>query len=421
MSQNKRRILILLTAFILFSFASVNLFAKDPITLRVIWWGTQDRHDKTLKVIDLYQKNNPDVKIEPIYTGWTGYAEKLMTLAASNDLPDVIQITKQLIPQYMEKDLLEDLKRVKGIDLADMDRAGRDSGIFDGKLVGVSLGANAQCIVFNRGLFQKAGVGVPNEKWTWKDLERASSQINKKLGIYGVYNIAIDFNNLEMFARSRGESLYAKNLKSVGFKESTLTEFLEMALRMQKAGHMEPMKIAVESRSNEENSSYAKEKTAMRFLWSNKIVSVYKTLQKDSELTVLPGPKNNEGMFVNPSMFFSIPKASKNKEAAAKFISYFVNNIDANKILNSERGVPVVAKVRKSLVATLDPQNIKIFNYIAFLGKFSTRPMDTNFPSSDAENMKTLNSIFEEVMFEKITPKEGAKKLIKEFNSTLNK
>ena len=45
----------------------------EQITLRMTWWGDQPRHDYTLEVIELYQEQNPGVKIEAEYASWDDY------------------------------------------------------------------------------------------------------------------------------------------------------------------------------------------------------------------------------------------------------------------------------------------------------------------------------------------------------------
>ena len=50
--------------------------SKDPVKLRVAWWGGQARHDYTLKVIELYEKQHPNVKIEAEYAPFDDYSEK---------------------------------------------------------------------------------------------------------------------------------------------------------------------------------------------------------------------------------------------------------------------------------------------------------------------------------------------------------
>jgi multiple sugar transport system substrate-binding protein len=413
----KRSFIVILIFITCLSFS----YPEKTVTLKIIWWGSLDRHEKTLKVIEIYRKRNPGIKIEPIYTSWTGYYEKLATLVAANEMPDIVQMAVQNIPQYDDKNLFEDLYRVSTIDIKDMDTTAINSGIYNDKLLGISLGSTAPALVYNKEMFLKAGIGFPTEKWTWEDLENASNEIRRKLLIPGIYNMAVDYNDFEIYAREKGESLYSGDLKKVGFKENTLCEFLKMCLRMQKSQAMENIKVSIESRANEEKSSYAKQKTAMRFLWSNKIVSVFNSVNMDSEITVYPGANNFAGIYVKPSMFFSISRSSKYKEEAGKFISFFVNDLEANKILNSERGVPVFSKVRRTMIPQLDSQNAKIFEYIDLVSRIGTRKMDPQFSEYDREVKKEMQMIFEKVMYEKIKPEEGASILIRKWNSILSK
>lgn len=416
---------IILVLIIIISLNTLILWGQqkkgETITLKMIWWGTQDRVDKTLKVIDMYQKENPNIKIEPIYTSWTGYFEKLATLITANEMPDIAQMTIQNLPQFAEKDLLEDLSNLKSVDFTGIDPGAKESGMYQGKILCVNLGVNAPALFYNQSYFDKAGVKYPNENWTWADLEKAALTLSRKLKMPGIFNFALDYNDFEIYAREKGESLYSKDTKSVGFTENALTDFLVMSLRMQKSGAMEHVKISREVRGNDEGSSYAKGNSAMRFAWSNKVVSIFKSLQKDSILSVYPGPNSKEGMFTKPGTFLCIAKSSKYKEEAGKFLIYFISNVEANKVLNAERGIPVYENVRKALSEKADSQAKIVFDYIGYVSKYSTRPLDPQFPTADRECKSIMQSIFEEVLFEKITPKEGAKKLIKEWNATLSK
>jgi multiple sugar transport system substrate-binding protein len=65
---------------------------SNKVTLRVAWWGGQPRHDSTIKVIEMYEKKNPNVKIVAEYANWDDYWKKLAPMAAASQLPDVIQM-----------------------------------------------------------------------------------------------------------------------------------------------------------------------------------------------------------------------------------------------------------------------------------------------------------------------------------------
>ena len=56
----------------------------EEVDLRMAWWGSQDRHDRTIKAIELYESLHPNVKIEYEYYSFDDYFTKLKTLVASD-------------------------------------------------------------------------------------------------------------------------------------------------------------------------------------------------------------------------------------------------------------------------------------------------------------------------------------------------
>src|SRR5262245_42648905 len=62
-----------------------------PVELRVAWWGSQDRHNRTIKAIELFQKKYPNIKVTYEFAGWADYWTKMTTQAAGRNLPDVMQ------------------------------------------------------------------------------------------------------------------------------------------------------------------------------------------------------------------------------------------------------------------------------------------------------------------------------------------
>lgn len=107
-------------------------------------------------------------------------------------------------------------------------------------------------------------------------------------------------------------------------------------------------------------------------------------------------------------MFFSIPKSSKQKEEAAKFIDFFVNNVEANKLIKGDRGVPVSSKVVKAIKPELAEEESKIFDYVEKASR-NVSVSDPPDPLGSAEVMKVLQDVSEQILFKKITPEDGAR------------
>ena len=64
----------------------------EEVDLRMAWWGSQDRHDRTIKAIELYESLHPNVKIEYEYYSFDDYFTKLKTLVASDQVWDIFQL-----------------------------------------------------------------------------------------------------------------------------------------------------------------------------------------------------------------------------------------------------------------------------------------------------------------------------------------
>jgi multiple sugar transport system substrate-binding protein len=117
-------------------------------------------------------------------------------------------------------------------------------------------------------------------------------------------------------------------------------------------------------------------------------------------------------------MFFSVPKSSKHKEEAAKFIDFFTNNVEANKLIKGDRGVPVSSKVADAIKPELSEEAKKVFEYVEQASQHASEA-DPPDPLGSAEVMKALKDVSDQILFKKITPEEGAKKFRAQANEIL--
>ena len=120
-------------------------FAEDA-RLRLIWWGSQPRADRTNKVSDLYKSKNPGVSITGEFLGWGDYWPRLATQVAGKNAPDVIQMDYRYIVEYAGRGALAPLESYMPakLNLGDFDKAQVEGGSVNGHLYGVSLGAQGR-------------------------------------------------------------------------------------------------------------------------------------------------------------------------------------------------------------------------------------------------------------------------------------
>ncbi len=425
-SSLKLVLILIFVVTVLFIINSCGSKNKE-VTLRVAWWGNPTRDARTLKVIEMYMQENPNITIEPETTGWGGYWDKIATQATAKNLPDVMQHDYAYLLQYASKDLMEDLTpyiKSKKINLENVPDSFLSGGRVDNKTYGVSLGTNAVCIVYDSEILQKAGVEMPTPNWTWADFEKIATGIFKNTGVKTLPFFAVDpkvgFDN---WIRQTGKSFFSPEGTSLGFNDNVLlTEYFNLQLNLLKAGVLVKPQVAFET-ANMEEDQFAKGNSWLQYVWSNQVPATLKAANKSKGgIALLPKIENSQrpGAFLKPSMFFAVAKTSTKKEEAVKFINYFINNIDANKVILGERGVPIIPIVRDSVKTMVDPVAQQVFDFIKLVGDNSS-PIDPPDPVGTGEVLKLFKTIDQEVLFGKTSPEDAASKFIKQANEILAK
>lgn len=395
---------------------------KEDITLRFSWWGQQARNEITTKAIDLYKAQNPYIDFETEFLGWDGYWEKMSAQVAANNLPDIFQMSTLYMEQYKGKALLEELTQYSGdktLDLTNIDEGILASVTYDGKIHGLPLGVNCLAVIADTQLIKESGLELPSPDWTWDKYEEMTATIHKKLGIYGSNHPDPEIVFLEYYVREFGQELYSDDGKSLGYdNDQILIDFFNRILKSLDAGVIPPLDEFFAQKTIE-NSFMVRQIAPIEFNFSN-LASAYQTAAKrDMDLLIFPsaGPEDIYGTSINPAMLGAIFSRSKHKVEAVKFLSYFLNDIEANKAMMADRGVPISSKVRESLKPLLSPMNAKIFDFIELAAKYS-RPVNP-MPAKAAEVKQAYMDIYERVCYKQMTPEEAAAKFREQANKIL--
>ncbi len=161
---------------------------KTHLTFQI--WDVNQR-DGMQAMCDAYTAQHPDVVIEVQVTNWGEYWTKLEAAAESNTMPDIYWMHTDQILYYADFGILADLTDL----YADEDpnyyanhfsdiSIGNASGS-DGKIYGVPKDKDNVVLVYNKEMFDQAGVAYPTAEWTWDDLTDASQKVYDATGKYG--------------------------------------------------------------------------------------------------------------------------------------------------------------------------------------------------------------------------------------------
>lgn len=391
--------------------------------LRMIWWGSQTRHDYTQAAIKVFEEAYPNITITPEFTAWDAYWEKLAAMSASKNLPDIIQQDYKYITKYTNNDLIIDLQPYvdRGIiDLSDCAEATWSGGIVNGKLVGINLGMNTGCVMIDAELFEKAGIPIPEDTWTIKEYQEICDQLVAKrdeLGIdFADQSGKNAFNEQIQYAfRERGMWFYNQDgSESFGWDKETGKEIIVNLLKREKENvekrRTAPLAVREENEVNgPESGLIVKGKTAINSTnWSNQAKALVNAAGKNFVLVALPSETTTKMQYIKPSQFLSVSSNSKYPEQAAFFINEFTNNIEMNYELKGERGVPISDKVRDALAAKFEPDSIDkaVFDYVGRIAPIANQIWKPE-PNANGAIIVLYHNMLKSVIDEGMDPEQA--------------
>ncbi|GHV54124.1 putative ABC transporter substrate-binding protein YesO [Spirochaetia bacterium] len=385
--------------------------------LRLAWWGNTVRDERTNAVAKLFESKNPGVTVETEATAWDGYWSKLNTQAASGSLPDIMQQDYAYINQWFNRDLLEDLTPYsqKGtIDLSKWADSAVAAGKINGKLIALNLGTNSWGMGIDPAVVQQAGVTIDDINWTWEDFEKIALTIYQKTGVQ-TQPFSAHKQLVEHRVRERGGSYYAADGKGVGWTNlaAEVKELLDINLRLKAAGALFDPEEAFLTVTMEEEP-FSRGKTWNSYYWSNQHVGHINAAKRPIEYIINPsvGPSRTQfGAYLKPSQFVSMLSNSKDKELAARFINFFINDLEANSVLLAERGVPVPTDVRDHLAPKVDVNMKYLFDYIGKITPY-TSPIDPPDPARAGETEDAFKEIFLQTLTGQISSQAATERMI---------
>jgi len=361
-------------------------FAEDSEIsgeIRVTYWGGDSRIEKTTEVAQMFMEAYPNVTV--ILEHSSDYWTQLDTQLAAGGAPDVLQFGGNF-PDYVANGFLAPITEYLGtiIDTEYFDQSMIDDITVDGEVYGMCLGANRVGMVFNQTLLETYGAPLPDETLTWDNLGDYLAQVKAVLpdGVYPIFDASVyETSYLSYYAGCLGESFW--NGTESTMTEETIKAWMQMWADFRDAGYCPPGEISAEyDESSADTSALVAGEIAMVFLYSNMAVGYQAATTDTLNITCLPDREAMANAML-PSQFFCINSASENKEAAAAFINFFVNNTDAGMILGNDRGIPCNSQVRAAIGASASAIDQAVYNLFDITSDYS-KVRDPNAPNDQA-------------------------------------
>ena len=163
----------------------------DPATLEasLTWWDTSDPENEGpafKKLIERFNETYPNVDINYQSVPFGDAQNKFKTAAASGSgAPDILRAEVAWVPEFASLGYLFALDGTSLLEDEDFLETPLSSNVYDGKTYGVPQVTDTLGLMYNKALFEEAGIDSPPT--TWDEVAQVSEQIQAKTDAEGLY------------------------------------------------------------------------------------------------------------------------------------------------------------------------------------------------------------------------------------------
>ncbi|MCK9598575.1 MAG: sugar ABC transporter substrate-binding protein [Sphaerochaeta sp.] len=371
---------------------------SGPVTLKYAFWGNPDAIGVEQDIIKAFEEKHPDIKIEPIVSGYADYHTKLMTMIAGNMAPDVMRIDDYYFYDFIKLGAVESLSPYIQRDKIDLNlypKMGIEEATVDGQIYGLPWGTAPLYMLLNLDVFEKAGVALPSLDWTTKDFERIVRSFNPQKD--KVYGFAIDTNYLSSVLPhiwSKGGTLLSEDKSRYTGDSPEASSAIQMLADLYKEGYMP--KDTINSGNTEALRRWFSNGTiAMMSGSAQEILAIQKIEGIRFEAWTMPQAMNSKNTTVFKSNTISISKSSKQKEAAWIFTK-FLRGVEGEDLYVRAKRFPPTLNIAENWALYLDPnlypKQIKQISELIAKEYGHTLPLRTGYAAIESKVIPAVQS-----------------------------
>ncbi len=413
MKFRKSTAAILAAAVAASSMMAMPAAADDTVTLRFSWWGGDERHQATLNLIEAFEKEYPNIKIEAEYSSFDGYNEKKVTEFASETAPDIFQIETGSGPEYYRNGVLYNISDTESFDFSNFneDFLAANGQFGSGSQYALPTGMAGSALIVNEELMKAAGVDL-TQPYSWDDL----IEMGKKVQEYDPECYLLSANTsygtaffIRAWMRQKNNLPILSEDYTLNVTEEQFAECFEYIQTLYEEGVCAPAATkAPYSDQDQEDPNWIGGKYVADVGYTSS-TTVLQGANPDAKLIIgqlpLMEDRESDGWFNDCPQMMGIYAKTEHPEEAATFLNYFYNSDDAAEILGTVRSVPATQKAQeicteKGIMVPLDKEAVDVS--LQYNGT-----SDSGLTTS-AEVTSILNDAYENIAYGEMTPEEAA-------------
>jgi multiple sugar transport system substrate-binding protein len=365
--------------------------ATNPVTITWSFWGDDAEVAIDKKIIDQFEKLNPNIKIQTRYEKWEKYFDRVDKDWTGENAPDVMFLS--YISTYASRGILENLdpyiaqdsKEIKTDDfypeLLNLFR-------YKGNLYGFPRDNGTKVVYANLDMLREAGISIPKGGWNWKDLREAALKLTKRnaSGEITQYGYAFEPNEWwKLWIWQNGGELFdsynppdppAKVLMNSPEAAEAVQFFADLVNKDKVTPPLDSMMTSAGI-----TDLFAQKKLALAFGGKGKVPAFSKIT--DLNWDVVPLPQGKYRVNITGGAGYVMSKYSKHKAEAWQFMKFLCGELGQSLFMDSGVMIPARQSIREdNIFSRTSKYNAQVFVEETRLGRSNLNFRSSNSVSS---------------------------------------
>jgi arabinogalactan oligomer/maltooligosaccharide transport system substrate-binding protein len=163
---------------------------SGDISAELTWWDTSDATNEAPaydKLIEKFNEEYPNVTIKHETVPFDQTQNKFKTAAESGSgAPDILRAEVAWTPEFASLGYLYDLEGTAALENNFLETP-LSSNVYEGKTYGVPQVTDTLGLMYNKALFEKAGLDPEAPPATWDEVREAAKALKSKAKVDGIY------------------------------------------------------------------------------------------------------------------------------------------------------------------------------------------------------------------------------------------
>ncbi|GHV16487.1 sugar ABC transporter substrate-binding protein [Clostridia bacterium] len=185
----------------------------EKVTIRLDQFSASNDTENALKaMIAAFNVKYPDITVELQSFGYDDYFTQLQSKVVGGNAADVFELNYENFVAYASEGVLKDITNDVG-DTSGFNPTALGAFKYQGAQYGIPNSFSNVVLIYNKALFDQAGIGYPTDEWTWTDMLAAAKTIRAlSADTFGLFR-PLTFNEFYKGVQQNGGSLMSADGK----------------------------------------------------------------------------------------------------------------------------------------------------------------------------------------------------------------